>query len=44
MSPVITAFESLKAAEACYNSPAYQEALAFAKKAVVRDAVIVEGA
>lgn len=41
---VIIEFESLEAAQACYNSPAYQKALEFARKAVVRDAVIVEGA
>jgi len=41
---VILEFESLEAAQACYNSPEYQEALVFAKKAVVRDAIIVEGA
>ena len=41
---VILEFESLEAAQACYNSPEYQAALVFAKKAVVRDAVIVEGA
>ncbi len=41
---VIIAFDSFEAAQACYDSPEYQEALAFAKKAVVRDVVIVEGA
>ncbi len=40
---VIIEFPSLEAAQACYVSPEYQEALAFAKKAVQRDAVIVEG-
>ncbi len=41
---VILEFDSFEAAQACYDSPEYQEALVFAKKAVVRDAVIVEGA
>ena len=41
---VILDFESVEAAQACYNSPEYQKALVFARKAVVRDAVIVEGA
>jgi uncharacterized protein (DUF1330 family) len=41
---VILEFDSIEAAQACYNSPEYQEALVFARKAVVRDAVIVEGA
>ena len=40
---VILEFPSLEAARACYDSPEYQEALVFAKKAVVRDVVIVEG-
>ncbi len=40
---VIIEFPSLEAARACYDSPEYQEALVFAKKAVVRDVVIVEG-
>ena len=40
---VIIEFPSLEAAEACYRSPEYQEALAFAKKAVQRNACIVEG-
>ncbi len=31
------------ATEACYRSPEYQEALVFAKKAVQRNACIVEG-
>ncbi len=41
---VILEFDSVEAAQACYDSPEYQKALVFAKKAVVRDAVIVEGA
>ncbi len=40
---VIIEFPSLEAAEACYRSPEYQEALVFARRAVVRNAVIVEG-
>ncbi len=40
---VIIEFDSLEAAEACYRSPEYQEALVFARRAVVRNAVIVEG-
>ena len=39
---VVTRFESVEAAVACYNSPEYQEALAFAKGASERDLVIVE--
>ncbi len=41
---VILEFDSFEAAQACTDSPEYQAALAFAKKAVVRDVVIVEGA
>lgn len=40
---VIIAFDSFEAARACYDSPDYQKALAHAKKAAVRDLVIVEG-
>ncbi len=40
---MIIEFPSLEAAEACYRSPEYQEALGFAKKAVQRNACIVEG-
>ena len=40
---VLVEFPSLEAAEACYRSAAYQEALAFAKGAARRDLVIVEG-
>ena len=36
-------FPDLASAEACYNSPAYQEALSFARDSAVRDLVIVEG-
>lgn len=40
---VVVEFPSLEAAEACYNSDAYQAALTHAKGASVRDLVIVEG-
>ena len=40
---VVAVFPSLEAAEACYKSPAYQEALTFAKGASIRDLVLVEG-
>ncbi|MDF1621574.1 DUF1330 domain-containing protein [Pseudothioclava nitratireducens] len=39
---VVTRFPSMQAAVDCYNSPAYQEALSFAKGASERDLVIVE--
>ena len=39
---VVVKFESIEAAEACYNSPEYQEALAFAKGASERQMVFVE--
>lgn len=39
---VVARFPSLEAAVACYNSTAYQEALAFAKGAAERDLVVVE--
>jgi len=39
---VVARFPSLDAAVACYNSPAYQEALSFAKNAAERDLVVVE--
>jgi uncharacterized protein (DUF1330 family) len=39
---VVARFPSLEAAVACYNSPEYQEALAFAKGAAERDLVVVE--
>jgi uncharacterized protein (DUF1330 family) len=41
---VLIEFPDLATAEACYRSPAYQEALAFAKGSSVRDIVIVEAA
>ena len=39
---VVSVFPSLEAAEACYRSPEYQEALDHARGASVRDLVIVE--
>lgn len=39
---VVARFPSVEAAVACYNSPAYQEALSHAKGASVRDLVVVE--
>jgi len=39
---VVARFPSLEAAVACYNSPAYQEALSYAKGAAERDLVVVE--
>ena len=39
---VVARFPSLEAAEACYHSDAYQEALGFAKGASVRELSIVE--
>ena len=40
---VLVEFPSVEAAKACYNSPDYQEAAAFAKDAADRLLVIVEG-
>lgn len=40
---VVVEFASLDAAVACYNSPDYQEALAFAKRGATRNLCIVEG-
>lgn len=40
---VIIEFPSIAAAETCYNSPEYQEALAFAKDSSDRLVCIVEG-
>ena len=40
---VVARFPSFEAAEACYLSDRYQEALAHAKAASERDLVIVEG-
>lgn len=40
---VVVEFPDLEAARTCYASPAYQEALAFAKDSSERDLVIVEG-
>lgn len=39
---VVAKFPSIEAAEACYHSAAYQEALSFAEGAAERDLVIVE--
>jgi uncharacterized protein (DUF1330 family) len=39
---LIVRFADISTAEACYNSDAYQAALAFAKDASIRDLVIVE--
>ncbi|MCC6863590.1 MAG: DUF1330 domain-containing protein [Rhodobacteraceae bacterium] len=39
---VVARFPSLEAAVACYNSPEYQAALAYAKGASVRDLMVVE--
>ena len=39
---VLAWFPSLDAAEQCYNSPRYQEALSHARNASERDLVIVE--
>ena len=41
---VVARFPSLEAAVECYNSPAYQAALAHAKGASVRDLMVVEEA
>jgi len=40
---VVVEFPSFEDAITCYNSPAYQEALAFALKSAERDLAIVEG-
>lgn len=40
---VLVEFPSLKAAEDCYNSAEYQEALSYARGAAERDVCIVEG-
>ena len=40
---VVVRFPSLEAAEACYRSEAYQQALQFARGAAERDLCIVEG-
>lgn len=39
---VVIRFPSLEVAEACYNSPKYQEALEYAKAAAIRDIFVVE--
>ncbi len=41
---VVARFPSLRAAVDCYNSPRYQEGLAYARGAAVRDLVVVEEA
>ena len=40
---VVVRFPSLEAAESCYRSAAYQEALSFAKQAAKRELCIAEG-
>ena len=40
---VIVRFASVEDAERCYHSPAYQEALKFAKASAKRDLCIIEG-
>jgi uncharacterized protein (DUF1330 family) len=40
---VVVEFPDIETAEACYNSPAYQEALSYAQDASIRDMVLVEG-
>lgn len=39
---VVARFPSVEAAVACYNSPAYQEALSFARGASTRDLMVLE--
>jgi uncharacterized protein (DUF1330 family) len=39
---VVARFPSVEAAVACYKSPAYQDALSFAKDAATRELVVVE--
>lgn len=39
---VVVRFPSVEAAMACYNSPAYQDALGFARTASERDLIVVE--
>ena len=39
---VVIRFPSVEAAQACYDSPAYQEALTFSRDSSERDIVIVE--
>lgn len=39
---VVIRFPSVEAAQACYDSPAYREALSFAQGAADRDMVILE--
>ncbi|KCV83785.1 hypothetical protein ATO10_03455 [Actibacterium atlanticum] len=39
---VVVRFESIEAAEACYNSPEYQEAVSHARGASERDLMVIE--
>ena len=39
---VVARFPSVEAAVACYNSPAYQEALSYARGAATRDLLVLE--
>ena len=39
---VVVRFDSVEAAVACYNSPEYQEAVAHAEGASIRDLMVVE--
>ena len=40
---VVIWFPSLADANACYDSPAYQEAMAFAKDSSIRELVLIKG-
>ena len=40
---VVVEFPSLEEARACYNSPEYQQGLAFRKASAVADVIIIEG-
>jgi len=40
---VVVEFPSLEVARACYNSPEYQQGLAFRKASAVADVIIIEG-
>jgi len=40
---VVAVFPTFEAAVGCYDSPAYQEALTYAKGAAERDLMVVEG-
>jgi uncharacterized protein (DUF1330 family) len=41
---VVARFPSVESAVACYNSPAYQDALRFARGAATRDLLVLEEA